>query len=419
MTGYGGLAAKFRPPVARAWLKQARPEQIPPDGDWGIWMYLAGRGAGKSRSGAEWITDQALTHPNTDWCILAPTFGSARDVCAEGPSGVLKCARRGEVTHYVRSLGEIRLSSGSKIFLRSGDEPDRLRGLNLSGCWVDELASFRYESSWHEGLVPAVRIDPARIVVTTTPRPTPLIKNLLSRQDGSVIVVRGSTWDNQANLSQSALRELQARYEGTRLGRQELGGELLEDVDGALWQLSQIDQDRVDKAPELDRIVIAVDPAVSNNSDSDETGIIVAGVAGKGSDAHFFVLADVSLRGSPHEWATKAINAYHRYSASRIYAEKNQGGLMVESTLRTIDPNVSFQGIHASQGKQLRAEPIAALSEQGRVHHVGAFPALEEQMCSWVPGAGRSPDRVDAMVHAIQALTASRGPRIIVYPPYR
>lgn len=226
----------------RPWHSIARPEQIPPPGDWFVYLMMAGRGFGKSRSGAEWILEQALTYPTSEWAVVAPTFGAARDICAEGPSGILRCAQEGEVERYVSSLGHIHLRNGSRIYLISATDPDKPRGFNLAGAWVEELSSWPYEATWTEGLIPAIRDirGPAKVMVTTTPKPRPLIRQLLERKDGSVIVVKGSTFDNQANLSASALAEMRARYEGTRLGRQELYGEFLEDREGSLWSRSVI-----------------------------------------------------------------------------------------------------------------------------------------------------------------------------------
>jgi phage terminase large subunit-like protein len=370
---------------------------------------LAGRAWGKTRSAAEWTLESALTHPGTDWAVIAPTFGAARDVCCEGPSGILRVAEKREVVHYVRSLGEIRLANDSRVYLRSADEPDRLRGLNLSGAWCDELALFRYgEKLWYEALMPAVRHDPARIMVTTTPRATPLLKDLVGRTDGSVVLTRGSTFDNADNLSRTALAELRARYEGTRIGRAELGGELLEDVEGALWHLALVDEFRVTEAPDLGRVVVAVDPSVSATGSGDETGIVVAGVCGSGPEAQFYVLADESLRTSPQGWASRVAVAYERWGADRVIAETNQGGQMVSDTLRHVAPNIPVRTVHAQRSKQLRAEPCVALYEQGRVHHVGVLAELEDQMTGWVPGVGRSPDRLDALVYALTDLAEGR-----------
>ena len=403
------VAGRLGPPPERKWHRIARPQQLPPPGEWSTWLVLAGRAWGKTRSAAEWTLENALAHPGSDWAVIAPTFGVARDVCCEGPSGILRVAEKREVSHYVRSLGEIRLANGSRVYLRSADEPDRLRGLNLSGAWCDELAMFRYgETLWYEALAPAVRHSPARVVVTTTPRATPLLKDLVSRKDGSVVLTRGSTFDNAENLSTTALAELRARYEGTRIGRAELGAELLEDVEGALWNLALFDEYRVTEAPECSRVVVAVDPAISSGPNSDSTGIIVAGVIGSGPDAQFFILEDATLKASPQKWASKVASVYAKHRADRVVAEVNQGGALVEDTLRAINANLPVRTVHASRSKQLRAEPVVALYEQGRVHHVGVLPELEEQACTWVPGVGKSPDRLDALVYALTDLAASR-----------
>jgi len=244
--------------------------------------------------------------------------------------------------------------------------------------------------------------DP-RCVVTTTPRPTKQIKDLIA--DPTCRVTRGSTYENRANLAPAFFSQIVRRYEGTRLGRQELLAEILDDNPGALWRRPDIDDHKIATLPgELRRIVVAVDPAVTSSEDSDETGIIVAGV---GHDGRGYVLDDMSLRGTPHQWGTQAVAAYSKYKADRLVAENNNGGEMVEHTVRTVDPNVSYKGVHASRGKVIRAEPIAALYEQGRVHHVGSFPELEDQLCQWEPGMA-SPDRLDALVWALSELMLDR-----------
>lgn len=276
-------------------------------------------------------------------------------------------------------------------------------GIIVHNC--EELGSWRYESTWHEGLVPALRKGQnPRIVVTTTPRPTRLIKDLTSRKDGSVHITRGSTWENADNLSASALAELKRRYEGTRIGRQELEGELLEDIEGALWSRSNIDADRVgpSQVPDLTRVVVAIDPAVTSNEDSDESGIVVVGHAGD----HGYVLGDYTLRGTPNEVINKAIHAYHVHSADVIVAEVNNGGDWIGSLLRTVDTNIPYRTVRASRGKAIRAQPVSSLYEQHRMHHVGSFPEMEDEMCGFVPGVTKeSPNRMDALVWASTDLT--------------
>ena len=382
----------------------ARPEQLPTSEPWSTWLYLAGRGAGKTRTAAEWIVWQAILNKNTRWAVVAPTFGDARDTCAEGESGIIPILRQYEMLEfYNRSNGEIRLKNGSRIKLFSADNPERLRGPQHHGAWCDELAAWRYPDTWNQ-LQFGLRLgqDP-RTIVTTTPKPMALIRDLSKRDDGSVRIVRGSTFDNAKNLAESALVELRARYEGTRLGRQELYGEVLEDVEGALWTASTIEDSRVTVAPELRRIVVAIDPSGGSTSSNDEQGIIVAGESTSGE---FYVLADRTVRLSPAGWAQVAIEAYKEFNADRIVAEKNFGGEMVESTIRQVDMNVPVRMVTASRGKSQRAEPVAALYEQGRVHHAGLFPQLEEQMITWTPTSGTSPDRMDALVWAITELSS-------------
>jgi phage terminase large subunit-like protein len=385
------------------WLKQARPNQTPPENkDWSTWVALAGRGWGKTRTAAEWIAWQASANDNTRWAIVAPTFSDARDTCAEGPSGIVTVLREMEILKdYNRSMGEIILHNKSRIKLFSAEEPDRLRGPNFHGGWFDELAA-QNPDAWDQYKF-ALRLgEHPQTVITTTPRPTKIIKALLDRDD--TIVVRGSTFDNQANLSPSALAELRLRYEGTRLGRQELYGEVIDDVEGALWSRDIIEAGRVGEAPPLVRVVVGVDPAVTSGENSDSTGIIVAGVS---SDGHYYVLEDCTMKGSPDQWARVAVDAYHRHKADRIIGETNNGGDMIELLMRQVDPSVSFKKIVSTRGKLLRAEPIASLYEQQRAHHVGGFPELEDQMTSYTIDTRSSPDRLDAAVFALTELTDS------------
>jgi phage terminase large subunit-like protein len=347
-----------------------------------------------------------VSQPGTRWAIVAATYGDARDTCVEGESGLLSVLNRYRVVgNYNRSIGEVTLTNGSRIKLFSADEPERLRGPQHHGAWCDELAAWRYPETWDQ-LQFGLRLGTApRVVITTTPKPTPLVRGLSERDD--VQVTRGSTFDNAQNLSPAALAQLRARYEGTRLGRQELEGELLTDVEGSLWNAADIDDHRVSEAPELVRIVVAVDPAVSSGPDSDETGIVVVG---KGSDGHAYVLADRSCRDTPSGWAHRAVHAFEEFGEiGTIVGEKNQGGDLIETTIRSVRPTVPYKGITAKVGKRLRAEPIAALYEQGRVHHVGTYRELEDQMTTWLPDSGVSPDRLDALVHAVAELGLAKG----------
>ena len=386
-------------------MELARPEQLPnEDESWSIYLYLAGRGAGKTRTAAEWLAWEATTQNNTRWAIVAPTFGDVRDVCAEGESGIINILRSyGSLADYNRSQGSIMLTNGSKIKLFSADEPDRLRGPQHHGAWCDELAAWRYPDTWDQ-LQFGLRLgNNPRTVITTTPRPVLLIRNLVNRNDGTVKIVRGSTFDNAANLAPQALLELQARYAGTRMGRQELFGELLTESDSALWTRALLDEARIttENAPPYYRVVVAIDPAVTSGESSDETGIIVAGAT---PDGHYYIIEDATMRGTPEMWARKAVEMYRKHKCDRVIAEVNNGGDMVESVLRQVDSTIPYRKVHASRGKQVRAEPISALSEQGRLHLVGSFPLLEDQLVTWEPGSDRSPDRMDAMVWAITDL---------------
>ena len=325
----------------------------------------------------------------------------------EGESGLLGIFPRDERPRYEPSKRRVTFHNGAMASAFSADEPDRLRGPNHDLAWVDELAAWRYPEAW-DMLMFGLRIGGnPRAVVTTTPKPIPLIRRLLAIEDGTVVLTRGSTFDNKANLAASFLTEITSRYEGTRLGRQELYAEILDDVDGALWDRGTLEEHRVSMTPELERVVVAIDPAAGSKAENAETGIVVAGL---GADGHGYVLDDRSIRGTPNDWGTSAIAAYHANKADRIVAEANQGGDMVLHTLRTVDANAPVKMVHASRGKRTRAEPVAALYEQGRIHHLGFHGLLEDQLCSWVPDHSDSPDRLDALVWAITELMIS-GPR--------
>lgn len=396
------------------WWLVARPQQLEPPTNWSIWLMLAGRGFGKTRSCSEWLVDSILRQPKapdgspTEWAIIADTFGETRTICVEGPSGLLgSLSRRGFTNNveyaYNRSSWQINFKDGQRVHMFGADSRDTARGYNLAGVWADEIAKWRYpRDTWAEGIAPALRIGTnPRAVIATTPKPNPLLAEWVRRTDGSVYVTRGSTFDNAANLSPAALSELRARYDGTRIGRQELYGELLEDVVGALWTRKMIEDARVRTVPaQFERIIVAIDPAATAGEDSSETGIIVAGVDEAGTG---YVLDDVSGRYSPDTWARRAVEAYHRHKADRIVGEVNQGGDMVETIIRMIDSNIPYRSVRATRGKATRAEPIAALYEQGRIKHAPGLDLLEDQLATWVPG-GTSPDRLDALVWAFSDL---------------
>jgi phage terminase large subunit-like protein len=421
------LIAALTPAQARAlvynWPFWARPNQLPPDGDWRVWLLLAGRGFGKTRTGAEMMRARAVARTARRLALVAPTAGDARDVMVEGESGILAISPPWERPRYEPSKRRLTWPNGATATLFSADEPERLRGPQHDAAWCDELTSWRYPEAW-DMLMFGLRLgsDP-RVVVTTTPRPTKLLRELIL--DPSVLVTRGTTYENRSNLASGFLEQIIQKYQGTRLGRQELDAELLEDAPDALWTRGIIEGTRARSAPPLIRVVVAIDPAVSATDEADETGIIVAGKDGHG---HGWVLADTSGRYRPIEWARTAILAYRAHSADRIVAEVNNGGDMVEATLRTIEPNVPFTAVRASRGKITRAEPIAALYEQGRVHHLGAFPQLEDQMCAFVADArgnlkisstSSSPDRVDALVWALTDLLVDPKRGEGIYELYR
>jgi phage terminase large subunit-like protein len=363
---------------------------------------MAGRGFGKNFVSSNWLAEQAMSQPGTEWAIVGPTWRDSLKTCIEGPTGILKALLPAELAHYRRNELQVTLSNGSVIHGYSADQPERLRGANLSGAACDELGSWRRPETWTEALLPALRIGQnPRIVVTTTPRPTALIRELMGRTDGSVHLTRGSTWENAANLSGAALTELRRRYEGTRLGRQELEGELLDDFEGALWKRDWLEAGRVrpEDVPDLTRIIVAVDP--SGTAGGDEWGVCVAGEDGTG---HGYVLADLSRRGSPDACMRAAVAAYHQHHADRLVAETNFGGDFIEGLLRNVDPDVPYTKVTASRGKAIRAEPVSALFEQGRVHLAGIFPELEDELCTWSAADPKSPNRLDALVWAVTEL---------------
>jgi phage terminase large subunit-like protein len=396
-----------------SWRAVARPEQIlPPGDDWLIWLILAGRGFGKSRTGAEAVVEWVRAGEAGRLALIAPTAGDARDVMVEGQSGLIAASEAdGFPAEYEPSKRRVTWPNGAMATLYSAEEPDRLRGPQHDGAWLDEVAAWVDALATWDMLQFGMRLGRRpRQVVTTTPRPVPIVRKLVA--DPRTIVTRGSTFDNADNLAGSFLTNIRETYEGTRLGRQELYAEILDDNPGALWNMEQLEKLRVVSAPALKRVVGGIDPAVTSHEDSDETAIIFAGRApcrckgaGKIED-HAFIIEDISGIYTPDQWAKAAAAGYHRHRCDRIVAEVNNGGEMVESTLRTLgDDDLSYKAVHASRGKQIRAEPIAALYEQGKVHHVGMFSKLEDQMTQWNPMTDkRSPDRLDALVWALTEL---------------
>ena len=386
------------------WNAWARPNQLPPPGDWNYWMLMAGRGFGKTRSGAEAIRKFAADGYRRIHLVGA-TAADVRDVMITGESGLLSCYPPAERPLYEPSKRLITFQNGAQAIAFSADEPERLRGPQCDAFWADEVAAWRFGQEAWDNLMFGFRLGALpRGVVTTTPKPIKLVKDILS--DPSTVVTRGSSYENRSNLAPAFYNTIIRKYEGTRIGRQELLAELLEDVPGALWLRGVIDAARVTlsdiRLDQFIRIVVAIDPAVTANENSDETGIICAAMT---EAQHIYVLADGSLRGSPNEWARAACRLFLKYNADRIVAEVNNGGDLVEHNLRAVHQMIPYRAVRASRGKVIRAEPVAALYEQGRCHHIGIFPELEDQMCGWSPQTGeKSPDRMDALVWAIYDL---------------
>lgn len=379
------------------WTFWARPDQLAPDGTWTYWLILAGRGFGKTRTGAEWVRRAVQTTRFVN--LIGATADDARDIMIEGESGILAVCPNAERPDYKASQRKLVWPNGATSLIFTADEPERLRGKQHSALWADELAAWRYPEAWAQAKFGLRLGERPQACITTTPKPSTLIRELMA--DPATRTTRGTTYANRENLAASFFSEIVKTYEGTRLGRQELNAEVLDDNPNALWQRAQIDAGRVKSAPDnLRRVVVAVDPATTSNEHSDETGIVVAGI---GRDEHLYILADRSLIGTPDQWARAAVNAYKEFEADRIIAETNNGGDMVEAVIRQVDRSVSYRKVTATRGKTIRAEPVAALYEQGRAHHVGAFDKLEDQMVEYDPTdvqRVKSPDRMDALVWA-------------------
>jgi phage terminase large subunit-like protein len=404
------IFASIADQIESDWRSIARPEQLPPPGDWSIWLILAGRGAGKTRSGAEWVRGLAESASVPRIALVGPTAADVRDTMIEGESGLLAIAPNSNRPSYEPSKRRLSYPNGVQATLFSSEEPDRLRGPQHGAAWCDELCSWKNVRDVWDNLQFGLRLGKKpRQVITTTPKPIKLLKELVKRDGQDVVVTRGRTSDNAANLAPSFLSQIVARYEGTRLGRQELNAEILEDVAGALWTRAMIDKAREPVTlPDMVRVVVAIDPSGARHADdqgADEIGIIVAG---KGADGRGYVLADRTLKASPASWGRVAVGAYHEFGADRIVAERNFGGAMVEHVIRTTDASVAFREVSASRGKVARAEPVAAVYEQGRVSHIGDdLTLLEDELCQMTgngfSGSG-SPDRADALVWALSEL---------------
>ncbi len=411
--------------VNACWDVFAHDHQRPPlhaanGSPWLTWLLIGGRGAGKTRAGAEWVRAQALglppfaQRPVARIALVGETEHDVREVMVEGVSGLLAVHRRGERPAWVPSRRRLEWTNGAVAYAFSAEDPESLRGPQFGCAWSDELAKWRYAEAAFDMLQFGLRLGAnPRQLVTTTPRPTALIKRLIA--DPSTVVTRAPTRANAFHLAPTFLKTVMARYAGTRLGRQELDGEIIDDRPDALWSRTLIERCRIAAAPDCGRIVVAVDPPASSGKRADACGIVAAGLA---ADGTVCVLADDTVAGvTPAAWAAKAIALWRRLEADALVAEVNQGGDMVRAVIHEVDAAVPVIAVRATRGKWLRAEPVAALYEQGRVVHAGAFPALEDEMCDFASNglsSGRSPDRLDALVWAVTALalTARSGPRV-------
>ncbi len=417
------------------WAFQARPAQLPPLGDWRGWLYLGGRGAGKTRSGAEWVRAQVKAGRRRIG-LIAPTTRDARKVMVEGESGLLNVCWDGDCDVNGNHLGRpmwkptvgLAWANGAIATAYTAEEPERLRGPQHDALWCDEVAAWDRPTgdkeqqansrpgAWDMAMFGLRLGDDPRVMVSTTPKPIPIIREMINSTFLRFVVTTETTYANRANLASSYLSAIVTKYENTRLGRQELLAQVIDEVEGALWTRAMIEAARVDKAPDLKRIVVAIDPAVSSAAESNLTGIVVAGL---GVDNRGYVLRDKSDKYTPGQWANQALALYDEFKADRIVAEGNQGGEMVRHTIQSARGNAPVTVVHASRGKAARAEPVAALYEQNRVKHVGPFPELDDQLCTWEPLSGQaSPDRLDALVWAVTSLMLDQVPDVPVVVPY-
>lgn len=418
--------------LAHDWELWARPKQLAPPGKWRVWMRMAGRGEGKTRSGAEWIIEKARHSKTGRLFLVAPTFTDARDTMVEGESGILACSPRDFMPEFQAARWRLVWPNGVRAKVFSAEKPNRLRGPQHEAGWIDEVAAFQYPTEVYDMVMFGLRIgENPQCMITTTPKPIELLVKLMKdallctdlrvapadsellQRSISVVVSVGTSYENRANLAESWFSDIVSQYEGTRLGDQELMGVLLTDVPGALWSGETLERNRIKlmrdnkvitvheaislkMLPDFERIVVAVDPPATSKNTSAEAGITVGA---RGVNKHGYLLADRSGRMKPEQWARAAVEAFHEFGADKIVAEANNGGEMVEHTIKTVDASVPVKLVHATRGKVVRAEPIAALDSQGKIHHVGTFGALESQMTTWTPDSGlASPDRYDSRV---------------------
>jgi phage terminase large subunit-like protein len=408
------LQPKQADAASREWFLRGRIEQIPPRDAWNGWLLIGGRGSGKTQAGAEWVNALVRGLPVFSKsrigqiALIGEKIADVRDVMIEGPSGILAAAHRGQRPKFEISRRRVVWPNGAVAMMFSAEDPDSLRGPQFEAAWLDELAKWKYDVATFDMLQFGLRLgDWPRQLITTTPKPTALIKKLMA--DPAFVVSKMRTKDNAENLALGFMAMIEKRYAGSRLGRQELDGELIEDRDGALWTRLVLDQCFAAQAPELQRVVVAVDPPVTSTARSDACGIVVAGID---ADGVGWVLEDASFAPAPPaKWGRRVAALYEAHSADAIIIEVNQGGDLVTGVLRSLDLNLPVKAVRATRGKALRAEPVAALYEQRRVRHVARFAALEDEMCDFTPNGlsnGRSPDRMDALVWALTELMLER-----------
>ena len=398
------------------WSVWGRPEQQTPEGNWNIWMYMAGRGAGKTRTAAEWVREEAkyTTTGQRRFGLVARTAADVRDVIVEGESGIMNVSAPSEKPLYEPSKRRLTWPNGNTATLFTADEPDSLRGPQFTHAWGDEIASWRQTPDGagmtaFDNLRVGTRLGAhPKIMITTTPKRVPVLYQLLAenaKNPGQVVITRGSTLDNSGNLSNAYLDAITGVYAGTRLAQQELYGEMLDNVEGALWTDELLNRYRENVMPLSAPLrIIGVDPSVAENP-RDECGIVVVASTGERDlyKRNAWVLEDATIHGSPEVWANRVVQMARKWGCP-VVAEINQGGALVRNAINAIDPNIKVLEVHSKYGKALRAEPVVLGYEQGRVHHLGYHADLESQMLSWIPGEGKSPDRVDALVHALTAL---------------
>ena len=405
-----GLKEREKARLKYHWPLHARDSQLPPPGDWDTWMILAGRGFGKTRTGAEWVRAQVDTGQAHRIALAARTLPEAQSIMIEGESGIIEVSPPWNKPIYEPSKRKLTWPTGAHALVFSSHEPDQLRGPQFDAAWCDELAAWEHPAETWDNLSFALRLGRRpRAVVTTTPKPIELIRSLPNSP--GVHVTRGTTFDNKDNLAPAFFNGIIDRYDGTRIGQQEIYAEVIDEDEDALWKREWIEKARLGSHPPISRIVVSIDPAMTARPTSSETGIVVVGADMRRDQA--YVLADESGRLTPNNMALRVAHLYDKFNATQIVVEANAGGEMVASTIKNaIERTLPIKTIQARHGKYIRAEPVAALYEQGRVHHVGRFPDLEDQMCTWTPdvGSSHSPDRADALVHAVTDLILNRNP---------